>query len=295
MAFGAKRGRCRFRFAAFATFTLFAVGSSCGTARADEDLPFAPPPHRHPKPQVSAHAQGRWFPGFAMRMFAISGATEQTSIGPARTHDGAVAFEDRAVAYMNKGIISARYTDRLAFGYGSGGFEGGVAADPAVGLAPKLTEHSRPYLRLGLRAEWMRYQHFHTSLFEFPQAQLGFSLFDAPVHVDAGVLGGFVWIGRFGVENAVTEDLGDAGEIGARVAFAVKPFRLETGISRFEPRGPRPPVNAIDSFLCGAPQRVVACFRAQFHRASLFTGTSIEPIWASYVGISIGTGAAEWR
>jgi hypothetical protein len=97
------------------------------------------------------------------------------------------------------------------------------------------------------------------------------------------------------VDTTVTEELGDAGDVAARLALALEPIRLEAEVSRLSPRGARPPVDQIDSFLCGAPRALVACFHARFYRADLLAGTSVERTWASSVGISLGMGPAEWR
>lgn len=287
-----------FRRGAVAAVTSAAwFGLVAGNARADVTLegcpPWCPTPHVAFKP--SAHAPGRWYPGFAFRAFSLRASTEQTRTGETRDGAGAIGVEDAAMGHVHKGWLTARYSDRVALGYGSDGFDGGLSFAGAMGLEPPIGAGHGPYARLGLRGEWLHRQRFHTSAIEFPEAQLGYDVASGSFHLDVGARAALVWVGRYGVDGAVTRRLGDSPDLGVYLDFALRPIVLGASASRVAPKDAPSPVDRAEFLLCGVLGKPTVCARSSFFRGDLRGPGGSETTSAAYVGVSIGLGPGEWR
>ena len=267
-------------------------------SRADVQLEGCPPwcPVPHVKEKVSPRAKGRWWPGFAMRALSFSAADERTRFGASDRTAASVGVEERALAYMTLGSVSARYTDFLALGGGGAGVDGGLGLDAAVGLRPLLGDRHGPFARIGVRAHYLYRGHFHTSLLELPQLQLGYSYIGRALHLEAGVRGGPALTGRYGLEGAKTTDLDGSLEVGAFLGFGMRPLRLDLEASRvrLDP-GPEGPVESLQALLCGVLSRPTICFKSSAMRGDLAGGGGFGRATAVYIGVTLGIGPVEWR
>lgn len=258
-------------------------------------------------PAARADPGQRWRPGFAMRVLSIRGTVERVRLGRDSSATGTVGVEERALAYLNQGWISARYTDLLGIGAGDEGIEGGLAVDAALGLRLPWPPRSRggeqarhgPFLRVGARAHLLDRGHLLTSLVELPQAQLGYSLLAPNIHVDLGARAGVSLAGRYllhGSDDAAPRKLGSAAELGGYAAIGVRPFRLDVEVSRVTAPGDLGPVDALSALLCSVLSPPTLCVKGELLRADVIgsSGATISSSGA-YVGMSLGLGPAEWR
>jgi len=276
--------------------TALAMIVSSSTASADPRTEPCPPECPAPRVRVGAHAKGRWWPGFAMRALSLRISDERTHIGGDSRTAGSAGVEERALSYLSLGKLNARYTDFLSLGGGDAGVDGGLGVDAAIGYQPLLGEHHGPFVRFGIRAHSLYRGRFHTSLFELPQAQLGYSYIRRTLHLEAGARSGPVLTGRYGVEGGAATDLGGSLEVGGYVAVGVRPLRLDVEASRvrIDP-GAEGPVNSIDALLCGAMARPIVCFHGSAVRGDLVGTTGLTRATAAYVGLTVGFGPVEWR
>lgn len=267
-------------------------------AAADPAAEGCPPwcPVPHVPQQVSPHAKGRWGPGFAMRTLSLRSSEERTHIGDDDRAVGGAGVEERSLAYLTLGKVNARYTDFIALGGGPGGFDGGLGVDAAIGYEPLFGDHHGPFARVGIRAHAFYGQHFHTSVLELPQMQLGYSYLRHALHLEAGARTGPVLTGRYGVDGGTTTSLGGSFEVGGYVALGARPVRLDLEASRvrLDP-GPEGPVESLEALLCGALARPNICLRASGMRATLVGIAGPTRATAAYLGLTVGIGPAEWR
>jgi hypothetical protein len=246
--------------------------------------------------RVSTRAKGRWRPGFAMRALSLRGSVERTRVGNDDQTAGSLGVEERALAYLSLGNLSARYSDFFALGGGDAGVDGGVGVDAALGYRAPLGERHGPLARVGVRAHWLYYGHFYTSLLELPQAQLGYSYVSRGAHVEAAARAGPVLTGRYGVDGGAATRLGGSLEVGGYAALAVRPLRLDIEVARVRlDGGERGPVDSLDALLCGALGHPTVCLRTGVMRGRLVARSALEEAKAFYVGVTIGVGPVEWR
>jgi hypothetical protein len=231
-----------------------------------------------------------------MRALSLRGSLERTRLGDGDRTAGSLGVEERALSYMSLGSLSARYSDLLALGGGDAGVDGGLGVDAALGFHAKFDGRHGPLGRLGVRAHWLHHGHFHTSLLELPQAQLGYGYVTRTLHVEAAARGGPVLTGRYGVDGGSSARLGDSLEVGGYVAFALRPVRLDVEASRIRlDAGASGPVDSLEALLCGALGHPTACVQVITARGRLAVGPALERATAVYVGVTIGIGPVEWR
>lgn len=279
-------------------FLALAAVAAPSTAFADPSTEGCPPwcPAPHTPPHVSAHAKGRWRPGFAMRALSVQGAEEHTRIGADDHTAGSFGVEERALAYLSLGKVNARYTDFFTMGGGPAGFDGGLGIDAAIGFRPLIGEHHGPIARLGLRAHYRYHQHFHSSLLELPQLELGYAYLRKTLHLEVGVRGGPVLTGRYGVDGGATTNLSGTFEVGGYLAFGARPVRFDLEASRVRlDAGPEGPVESIDALLCGALSRPIVCFHGSAARGDLLGVAGLTRATATYIGLTVGIGPVTWR
>ena len=274
-----------------------ALASTPSLVWADAQLEGCPPwcPAPHTDIRVSPRAKGRWWPGFAMRSLSLRGSVERTRIGTDDRTAASIGVEEHALAYMSLGHISARYTDFLALGGGGAGVDGGLGLDAAVGYRPLFGQRHGPFGRLGVRAHWLYRGHFHSSLLELPQAQVGYSYIGRRLHLEAGARGGPVLTGRYGVDGGAATRLGGSLEVGAYVGAGFRPLRLDVEASRVRLGGADGPVDSLDALLCGTLARPTVCFHGTGLRGDLGGSSGRGQATAVYVGVTIGIGPVEWR
>jgi hypothetical protein len=231
-----------------------------------------------------------------MRTLSLSGSESRTRLGADDRTAGSFGVEERSLAYLSLGKVNARYTDFFALGGSGAGFDGGLGVDAAIGLRPLFGKHHGPVVRLGIRAHYVYRPHFHTSLLELPQLQLGYAYLRKPLHLEAGARSGPVLTGRYGVDGGATTSLSGAFEVGGYVAFGARPVRLDVEASRvrLDP-GPEGPVESIDALLCGALARPTVCFHGYAARGRLVGVAGLTRATAAYIGLTIGLGPVEWR
>jgi hypothetical protein len=232
-----------------------------------------------------------------MRALSLRGSVERVRFGDASKTAGSVGIEERALAYLNKGWFSARYLDVFAIGGGNAGVDGGLGMDGALGLRAPFAERHGPFFRLGVRAHLLHRGRFHTSLVEFPQAQLGYSLLARAIHVDLGARAGYSLVGRYAIDGAPSRRLGSTPEFGGYGAIGLRPIRLDVEVSRIASGNVNlTPVDTLSALLCGVASPPTVCVRAELLRGDV-RGPSGQPLPSSsaYLGISVGVGPAEWR
>jgi hypothetical protein len=278
--------------------TLVSLVLVASTAWGDAEVEGCPPWCRAPhKPvEISPRAKGRWWPGFAMRSYSLRVSDERTVIGRDDRTAASVGVEERALAVLSLGTWSARYTDFIALGGGAAGVDGGFGTDAAVGYRPLFGDRHGPFARLGVRAHWYHRAHFHTSILEVPQLQLGYSFIGRRLHVEAAARGGPVLTGRWGVDGAAATRLGGSLEVGGYVSLGFRPLRLDVEASRVRLDAAIPgPVESLDALLCGTLAKPIVCFHGSALRGSLVGGPGLARATATYVGVTIGFGPVEWR
>ncbi|HEX4338905.1 MAG TPA: hypothetical protein VH062_23525 [Polyangiaceae bacterium] len=279
---------------------LWALGLSLlpSVAWADAEIegcpPWCPVPHE-PTTTVSPHAKGRWWPGFAMRSYSLRVSDERSRIGTDDRTAGSVGLEERSLNYLSLGKWSARYTDFIAFGGGNAGVDGGAGMDGAIGFKPLVGPGHGPLLRLGVRAHWYYRAHFHTSILELPQAQVGYSFIGRRLHLEAAARGGPVLTGRYGVDGGAVTRLDNSLEVGGYVSFGLRPVRLDVEASRVRLGGVSGPVDSLDALLCGTLAKPIVCFHGSALRGTLGSRSGSQLGTATYVGVTIGYGPVEWR
>jgi hypothetical protein len=268
-------------------------------ARGDAELEGCPPwcPPAHVKEEVSARARGRWWPGFAMRSLSLRGSSERTQIGRDDRTGGSLGVEERALAYLSLGRLSARYADFLSLGGSDAGVDGGLGVDAALGYRAPIGERHGPFGRLGVRAHMHYRAHFYTSLLELPQAQLGYAYLGRRFHVEAAARGGPVLTGRYGVDGGAATRLDGSLEAGGYIAMGFRPLRLDVEASRvrLDSGGAQAPVDSVDVLLCGVLSKPIVCFHGSADRGKLAGISGLTPATGTYVGVSIGFGPVEWR
>jgi hypothetical protein len=231
-----------------------------------------------------------------MRALSLRASEERTRIGNDDRTGGSIGVDEHALAYLSLGKVNARYKDFITFGGGGAGVDGGLGIDAAIGLQPLFGDHHGPVVRLGLRAHYLYQQHFHTSLLELPQFQLGYSYIRKTLHLEAGARGGPVLTGRYGVDGGAATSLAGSFEVGGYAAIGARPVRLDVEASRvrLDP-GPEGPVESLDALLCGALSRPIVCFHGSAVRGALVGGAGLTRATAGYVGLTVGIGPVEWR
>jgi hypothetical protein len=230
-----------------------------------------------------------------MRALSLRGSEERTRIGADDRTAASVGVEERALAYLTLGKVTARYTDFFSMGGGGRGIDGGLGVDAAIGVRPLFGEHHGPIARLGIRAHYLYGQHFHTSLLELPQLQLGYSYLRKALHFEAGARSGPVLTGRYGVDGGAATTLSGVFEVGGYAAVGARPIRLDVEASRVRlDAGPEGPVESIDALLCGTA-RAIVCFKSYLARGGLVGVGGLTRATAVYIGLTVGLGPVEWR
>jgi hypothetical protein len=263
----------------------------------------APPPPKCPPNCDEFHfvepkrqAQVRWRPGFAMRAISVRGSFERTGLAGEHQTNFSGGLEERGLAHMNFGVLSARYLDFATIGGGNAGVDGGLGADVAFGLRPRLGRGHGPLFRLNARAHLLYGGRFHSSLVEFPAAQVGYAFVGGTYHVELAGRAGLALVGRYAVEGATSRHLGGAPELGGYLSLGARPLRLELDVSRIASETDRfGGLHAVDGFMCVVFMIPTVCAHAQVLQGDAAVKGERRETTASYAGITVGLSAFEWR
>lgn len=235
----------------------------------------------HAPPEISPDAPGRWRPGRASREF---GARLGASSDASGTLAGMLWIH--GVGDMQVGLLSSRYRDYAAVGFGGRGLEGGLGTDVAMGLWPQLGPGHGPTLRIGARAELFGNRDYYTSWLELPQLQLGYAWLRSALRAELGARGGEILAGRFVTPDA-RRKINDHLAVGTYATLQVSVVRLDFEWIWVDQRGSLDRLERGGGRLCFVMGRWSLCADVQRWAAQRIGVGPVATQWL-YLGASVG-------
>jgi hypothetical protein len=302
----APRETMRLSFSLFAA--LFALGWLAPSAWAQDDATLAggPEPSSEPaQPSVPppVHAVvGCTAPCFRMPRnqddfgtfgVRVSETQVRTDVDTTTSVGVSAAFDHHQ--YITTGLLTTR---SLVFGFiggGSGGFEGGLGGDLAIGARAPTGPDQGPFIRFGFRGYLFGNDDLYNSLLELPTGQVGYQLLVRHrLLFEIAASGAPVLVGRYNVDDAAPRKLGKSFEWGGHLGARVGGVHLELGYWRFEPQrnSPYDALNMLNGQLCAAAWPIALCADARYYRGQVWTplagGSTLDLSQSYYLGLHFG-------
>lgn len=191
--------------------------------------------------------------------------------------------------YTTLAHVTGHFALAGAVGGGSAGNEGSIGGTLDLGMRANVTPTSGPFVRFAIDAFVLGNDALYLSLFEPAQGRVGYQLLDGETLLEAGVIAGYLPLGRFDAA-AGTRDLSDAPELGLYGAVDLDLFRADARFAHLPAEGSaRTALNLLRVALCSYPRPLALCADLLYvHGDASFGAHGSRATSAVYSGFTFG-------
>jgi hypothetical protein len=220
-------------------------------------------------------------------VFGVRGSIVDV-VGPSSTQRTGFEVSADSEEYWRNKLLSGVWQYKLGIGGGGAGLEGTMFVDTAFGFRVPVTQYEGPVIRAGLEAYLIGDDALYSSLFELPQAQLGWQWARGHAVVEVAATAGIALIGRFRAWQEPTRDIGTGLAYGGRVSLQIPWVRLSASAERLPSGDTLDYVDAGTATLCAVAAPVAICGDAMVEQGHVLESGGQPFARAAYGGLTLG-------